>query len=82
MKRIEDVKYVNEFMPDYVGFVFAGKKRLIDKKTAALLKSQLNPKIPAVGVFVNDSIENIVDLVNSNVLDIVQILRQLPFQKG
>ena len=29
LKSSEDVDYVNTYQPDYVGFVFAGKKRKI-----------------------------------------------------
>ncbi len=73
LKRIEDVDYVNEFMPDYAGFVFAGKKRKIDKELASKLKEHMNPKIKVVGVFVDEPIENVTDLVISDIIDIVQL---------
>ena len=30
LRRKEDIDYVNLWRPDFVGFVFAGKKRKID----------------------------------------------------
>ena len=73
LKRIEDVYAVNEFKPDYVGFVFAATKRFVSDETAAMLKATLNPDIPAVGVFVNEPIAHIVKLVREKSIDIIQL---------
>lgn len=73
LKRIEDVYAVNEFKPDYVGFVFAATKRFVSDETAAMLKAALNPDIPAVGVFVNEPIAHIVKLVREKSIDIIQL---------
>lgn len=73
IKRIEDVDYVNQYQPDWIGFIFAGKKRKIDFETAKLLKSRLESSIKAVGVFVNEEIDHIVKLVNHHVIDLVQL---------
>ncbi|MBQ1171467.1 MAG: phosphoribosylanthranilate isomerase [Lachnospiraceae bacterium] len=73
LKRIEDVYAVNEFKPDYVGFVFAATKRFVSDETAAILKVALNPDIPAVGVFVNEPIAHIVKLVREKSIDIIQL---------
>lgn len=73
LKRIEDVYAVNEFKPDYVGFVFAATKRFVSDETAAILKAALNPDIPAVGVFVNEPIAHIVKLVREKSIDIIQL---------
>ena len=27
LRRVEDIEYVNEFLPDYAGFVFAKKSK-------------------------------------------------------
>lgn len=40
LKRSEDVDYVNTYQPDYVGFVFAGKKRKITYDQAKELKKR------------------------------------------
>ena len=59
LKRLQDIEYVNELLPDFIGFVFAGTKRRITDEKAKKLKAALNPEIKSVGVFVNDTLENI-----------------------
>ena len=60
IRRKEDVEYLNELLPDYAGFILSpGFRRTINRETAKELRSLLSPKINVVGVFVNDSIENI-----------------------
>ena len=72
--REEDIDVVNEILPDYIGFVFAKKsKRFISCDMAKKLKSKLNPTVKAVGVFVNENIENIIYLVGNNIIDLVQL---------
>lgn len=73
IKRIEDIDYVNRYRPEWIGFVFAGKKRKIDFDTAKLLKSRLEPSIKAVGVFVNEEIDYIIKLVANHVIDLIQL---------
>lgn len=73
LKREEDVDYVNQFKPDYAGFVFAGEKRKIDFDTAQKLKRQLSPEIPSVGVFVNADISFIVRLAEEGIVDMIQL---------
>ena len=74
IKSEEDIKIINEVLPDYIGFVFAGKsKRYISFDKAKKLKNQLDDRIKAVGVFVNDDIENIAYLVKNKIIDIVQL---------
>lgn len=73
LKRMEDVDYVNQCMPDFIGFVFAGTKRRIDFETAKMLRKKLNPEIKAVGVFVNEEIAFITGLVTEGVLDLIQL---------
>jgi phosphoribosylanthranilate isomerase len=38
-----------------------------------MLKEQLDPRIEAVGVFVNESIENVVEVYKNGIIDIVQL---------
>ncbi|NLY43385.1 MAG: phosphoribosylanthranilate isomerase [Clostridiaceae bacterium] len=73
LMREQDIDAVNKALPDYIGFVFARSKRQIDEKKAKELKAGLNPLIKAVGVFVNEEIKNIINLCNSNVIDIIQL---------
>ena len=74
MRRPADIEVVNELNPDYIGFIFASKsKRYVDPDTAKELKSLLSPSIKAVGVFVNEEIENVAKLLNENVIDMAQL---------
>ncbi len=74
MTSEDDIKVINEVLPDYIGFVFANKsKRYISFDIAKLLKSKLDSRVKAVGVFVNEDIENIIYLVKNNIIDIVQL---------
>lgn len=73
LRRKEDITYVNECLPDYIGFVFAPSRRRITKEQALGLKQILSPKIKAVGVFVNEKPEIILDLVKSGVIDVIQL---------
>ena len=73
LKRVEDIEIVNNFRPDYIGFVFAPSKRQISLDEAKHLKSLLHPSISAVGVFVNEPIENILKYEEGKVMDIIQL---------
>ena len=73
LKRSEDVDYVNTYQPDYVGFVFAGKKRKITYDQAKELKKGLLSSIQVVGVFVNEDISFVEKLVKNDVIDLVQL---------
>lgn len=70
LRRDEDIAYANELMPDYIGFILSeGFRRSIDINTARRLKSKLNKNIKAVGVFVDEPLENL----NFDFIDIVQL---------
>ena len=72
--RPQDVEFVNEAKPDYIGFVFYEKShRNVTPKQAKALKSMLNFNIQAVGVFVDDDISFIAKLANENVIDLIQL---------
>ena len=74
IKSEDDIKVINEVLPDYIGFVFVLKsKRYISFDTANTLKSKLDNRVKAVGVFVNEDIENIAYLVKNRIIDIVQL---------
>ena len=71
--REEDIEYVNKLNPDYIGFVFAKSKRQITKDKAINLKNKLKPYIKVVGVFVDEDIEKIIDLLSNGIIDITQL---------
>lgn len=74
LTRMEDIKAVNRFKPDYIGFVFAEKsRRRVTREQAASLKAALNPDIKAVGVFVNSPVDEIISLCRDGIIDIIQL---------
>ena len=73
LSRPEDIEYVNEALPDYIGFVFAKSKRQVTAEQAEKLKSKLNSGIQTVGVFVDAPIEEVVLLLERRIIDIVQL---------
>ncbi len=74
LKRIEDIEAVNKAKPDYIGFVFAKKsRRYVSTETAERLKQHLNPDIEAVGVFVNEDIDKVIEQAKKQVIDVIQL---------
>lgn len=74
LSRIEEIEAANELKPEYIGFVFAPKsRRYVAPETAAELKKQLSGEIQAAGVFVNESVEKIAELLNDHIIDIAQL---------
>lgn len=69
----EDILMVNEFLPDYVGFVInvAKSHRNVSLEQVLQWHTILSPDIKRVGVFVNEALENIVSV--STGLDVVQL---------
>lgn len=69
-----DLEAANELRPEYIGFVFAPKsKRYVTPERAAELKRQLAAGIKAVGVFVNDDLYHVAELLNRGIIDIAQL---------
>lgn len=73
IRRTEDVRYLNETMPDCVGFIFADTKRKVTEDQAALLKRQLDPRIQVFGVFVNAPMETVASLAHKKIIDVIQL---------
>lgn len=73
LKRPCDIAWANELQPDYIGLVFAGKKRRVTDEQARELRKKLHPAIPAVGVFVNEPMDHIEELVHIQVIQLVQL---------
>lgn len=74
LSRESDIAAVNELRPDLVGFVFAKKsKRYVSPEQAAALKSLLAPGILATGVFVNEPVEAVAELLDRGVIDVAQL---------
>ncbi|MBP5661435.1 MAG: phosphoribosylanthranilate isomerase [Lachnospiraceae bacterium] len=74
LRRPEDIEAANRLKPEYIGFVFARKsKRYVDPETALSLKKSLSPDIKAVGVFVNEELSVVADLLNRGIIDVAQL---------
>lgn len=74
LSGIEEIEVANELKPEYIGFVFAPKsRRYVTPEKAAELKKQLSGEIQAAGVFVNEAVEKIAELLNDNIIDIAQL---------
>lgn len=69
-----DIEAANKIKPDYIGFVFApNSKRRVSYKQAIDLKNLLNKEIKAVGVFLNEDIDNVISLLNLGIIDAAQL---------
>lgn len=74
LRRIEDIEAANSLLPEYIGYVFAPKsKRYITPDEALSLTEQLDSRIIPVGVFVNESAENVINIVKSGAVKIAQL---------
>jgi len=73
LSRREDILCANRLLPDYVGFVFAPSKRQVDIPRAKALRSLLDTRIKAVGVFVNEDPAAVAALCNQGIIDIAQL---------
>lgn len=75
LKRPEDIQVVNQYRPDYIGFVinFPKSHRSLTPEQAWLLRTDLSPEIPAVGVTVNQPLAYNAALLNSHTVDIIQL---------
>lgn len=81
ISRSEDIVAVNQWKPDYIGFVFYKKSvRYVSPEKARRLKKQLLPGIQSVGVFVNEAPEVIAGLLEEGVIDAAQLHGQEDFQ--
>lgn len=73
---------------DCIGFVFAPSKRQISPEDAARISATLPPTLKKVGVFVNESKENMIEIAEQVGLDVIQLhgdesadlAKQLPYE--
>lgn len=73
IRREQDIEYVNEIKPDYIGFIFAPSKRYISPEDAAKLIEKASPEIQKVGVFVNEAVSEVLKAVLVSGIDIIQL---------
>lgn len=74
LSRKQDIAYVNEVLPDYMGFVFySPSHRSVTRQQAAELGSGLDPQIRRVGVFVDEPVANVIALLQKDIIDLAQL---------
>lgn len=73
LTRIEDIVAVNQYLPDYAGFVFAKSKRQVTLEQAQRLSQHLDSSIISVGVFVNERFDVIEDICRKGIVRAVQL---------
>lgn len=73
LKTPEDAEKVNEVQADYAGMVFADTRRKVTDEMAEQIRKALDPSIPAVGVFVDENPERIIELLNKGIIDMAQL---------
>ncbi len=73
LTRKQDIKIVNKYLPSFVGFVFANSKRKVTKQQARDLIEMLDKRILPIGVFVNASVDEIVDTIKISGITAVQL---------
>lgn len=75
LRRSEDIEIVNEYLPDYVGFIIDYPKsfRSVSVMQVKEMVRELDASIQAVGVFVDEDIENVVRCIKETRIDLVQL---------
>ena len=82
ISQVEIIPAVVEAKPDYMGLVFAPSKRQVTVEQAKTLVEALHKQckeqndtvsIKTVGVFVNETLDNLVTIANEANLDVVQL---------
>lgn len=69
-----DVEFVNQLLPDYVGFVFSPQsRRFVKIEAASEMRLLLDKNIKVVGVFVDEKIENVANLLKLRIIDFAQL---------
>ncbi len=75
LSRLEDIRAVNAYRPDYCGFIidFPKSRRNVSPETAKALRRELAPGITPVGVLVDQTPEAAAALIRHGVVDIIQL---------
>jgi phosphoribosylanthranilate isomerase len=71
--REGDIDYVNEALPDFIGFVFAKSRRQVSVAWAEAMRPKLRAEITPVGVFVNEPLANVAKLLKDHTIDMAQL---------
>lgn len=70
--RLQDIDYLNQVQPDFAGLILVpGHRRSVSRTLAQTMRSQLADNIPLVGVFMNQSLREI--LSYQDIIQYVQL---------
>ena len=70
---LEEIEYINKLKPEYIGFVFTKSKREITERQAKNLSKKLSKEVKIVGVFKNNSLEEIRVVIKEIKVDVIQL---------
>ena len=74
LRSMEDIARINDLQPEFAGFILSKPfRRYISPETVNQLCKQLKETITSVGVFVNEPIHYIADLLNHNIITMAQL---------
>ena len=76
LRRPEDIAMVNKYLPDFAGFIinFPKSHRNLSPEQVRALTCKLDrERITAVGVFVDEPVENVAKMLNDGTLDMAQL---------
>lgn len=74
MREVQNIRAVARLRPDYMGFIFVpGSKRYVGEEWSGFPKGEMPPGVESVGVFVDESLEAVVQRVKQYALDGVQL---------
>ncbi len=73
MMRDCDIDFANEAKPDFVGFVFADTRRKVTRQQATRFRSNLSDEIRAAGVFVDEDVTRVGELLKDGIIDVAQL---------
>lgn len=74
LRRMEDIAVINDLKPDFAGFILSKPfRRYVSPELAEQLCGQLQSGITSVGVFVNEPVDYVADLLNRRIIDMAQL---------
>lgn len=75
LRRPQDILIANRYKPDFAGFIidFPKSHRSISGQEVKNLRQNLDHRIPAVGVFVDQPVQKVIDLLTDGTIDIAQL---------
>lgn len=74
LRREEDISYVNEVGAEFAGFIMSQRFwRYVSPVHVKELRKKLNPETKVVGVFVDEDVSYVAEVINKGIIDIAQL---------